>query len=214
MVPLFVRLSGARVVSVGAGPVATSKLLPLVEAGARVDVVAPEATPALQEAAATGLLEWEQRAWREDDLTGAVLVIAGTADPAINAAVAAAAEARCTLCVRVDSEGEGTADLGAAVRRGSLTLAVSTSGRAPALARQVRRELEASYGPEWGDAVELYAAVREDPDVRAMLAPLSDDERRRRWRAIPLTDILRTLRTGRFSDAKRAVTACLSSSSD
>jgi precorrin-2 dehydrogenase len=214
MVPLFVRLAGARVVVVGAGPVAEAKLLPLVDAGASVSVVAPEATSALEQAAAEGRLRWEPRAWCEDDLEGAVLVIAGTGDPGVNAAVAAAAERRGTFCVRVDREGAGSADFGAVVRRGSLTMAVSTSGRAPALARQVRRHLDDAYGPEWGAAVDLYAALREDPEVQAALAPLSDEERRQRWRAIPLADILKTLRTGRFSDAKRAATACLSSSSD
>jgi siroheme synthase-like protein len=214
MVPLFVRLDGARVVGVGAGPIAAAKLLPLVEAGALVAVVAPAASTEVREAAAAGRLSWAARAWCDDDLDGAVLVVAGTSDAAVNTAVAAAAAARGTLCVRVDREGDGSADLGAVVRRGSLTLAVSTAGRAPALARQIRRALEDAYGPEWGDAVELYAELREDPEVRAALAPLSDEERRRRWRAIPLPDILHLLRTSRLSDAKRAARACLSSSSD
>jgi precorrin-2 dehydrogenase/sirohydrochlorin ferrochelatase len=213
-IPLFVRLAGARVVCVGAGPVAASKVLPLAEAGAEVVVVAPEAVAAVREAAAAGRLAWHTRGWSEADLDRAHLVVAGTAAPDVNAAVAAAAAARATLCVRVDREGDGTADFAGVVRRGDLTLAVSTGGRAPALARWLRADLEERYGPEWGDAVALYAELRADPHIRSALAALDPEERRRRWRSLPLTDILRMLRTGRYPEAKRAASSCLSSSSD
>jgi precorrin-2 dehydrogenase/sirohydrochlorin ferrochelatase len=213
-VPLFLRLAGARVVCVGAGAVAGAKVLPLVDAGADVVVVAPAATQAVADAAAAGLLTWHARGWAEADLDGAYLVVAGTADAGMNAAVAAAAAARSTLCVRVDREGDGTADFAAVVRRGDLTLAVSTGGRAPALARRLRGDLQERYGPEWADAVALYGELREDARIRQALAALSSEERRRRWRSLPLTDILRMLRTGRYSEAKRAASSCLSSSSD
>jgi siroheme synthase-like protein len=213
-VPLFVRLEGARVVCVGAGPVAAGKALPLLDAGADLVVVAPDAVPEVRAAAEASRLTWRVRGWEPQDLEGALLVVAGTADPQVNAEVADAAAKHGRLCVRVDREGEGSADLASVVRRGALTLAVSTSGRAPALARRVREELEADFGPEWGEAVELYAVLRADEQVRAALAGLPDAERRARWRAIPLPDILDLLRSGRFSDAKRAASACLSSSSD
>jgi precorrin-2 dehydrogenase / sirohydrochlorin ferrochelatase len=212
-VPLFVRFAGERVVSVGAGPVATVKALPLLEAGADLVVVAPSAGPEITDAAARGLLTWHRRGWQEADLDGAVLVIAGTDDPERNAAVVRAAAARATLCVRVDRGGQGSADLASAVRRGSLTMAVSTSGQAPALARYLRTDLEGTYGPEWGELVSLFAELRGDPDLLAALDALPDTERRARWRAIPVPDILSLIRTGRRSDAKRVASACLSSSS-
>lgn len=210
---LVVRLTGARVLGVGAGPVAAAKLLPLVETGADVHVVAPEVGSALQEAADAGRLTLHRRSWAPDDLDGAVLVVAGTADPAVNAAVVAEAAARATLCVRVDREGDGSADFAATVRRGALTLAVSTGGLAPALARHVRAELDRSYGPEWGSLAALYAELRQDAAVRAVLVDLPQDERRRRWRSISVPDMLALLRNGSPAEAKRAATACLSSSS-
>lgn len=208
--PLFVRLAGARVLGVGAGPVAAAKLLPLVGEGAEVVVVAPDAVDEVAAAAAAGRLTWHRRGWEPADLDGALLVVAGTGDPLVNEAVAKEAAARATLCVRVDRDGAGSADFAGVVRRGPLTLAVSTAGRAPVLARRLRAELEAAYGPEWGDAVTLYGELRDE----VALADLPPDERRRRWRAIPVTDILALLRSGRYSDAKRAAAACLSSSSD
>jgi len=210
---LVVRLTGARILGVGAGPVAAAKLLPLLEAGAEVHVVAPDAVPAIREASEAGRLTWLRRAWAEEDVEGAVLVVAATADPAINAAVAAAAAARATLCVRVDREGDGSADLAATVRRGPLTLAVSTNGQAPAVARHLRAELDRSYGPEWGSLTSLYGALRRDPAVRAVLDRLPDEERRRRWQSISVPDMLALLREGSSAEAKRAATACLSSSS-
>ncbi|MPZ86638.1 MAG: siroheme synthase [Nitriliruptorales bacterium] len=212
-VPLFVRFDGARVVSVGAGPVAASKALPLLDAGADLVVVAPTASPDIARAAAAGRLTWHRRGFQEADLEGAVLVIAATADPERNAAVARAAADRATLCVRVDRGGQGTAALAGVVRRGALTLAVSTSDQAPALARHLRTELDGAYGPEWGELVALYAELRSDPEIADALAGLTDVQRRARWRAIPVPDILRLIRTGRHSDAKRVASACLSSSS-
>lgn len=211
--PVFVRLAGARVVSVGAGPVAAAKVLPLVEEGAAVVVVAPQAVPEIRAADAEGRLAWYERSWQPDDLDGALLVVAGTADPQVNAEVAQAAAQRSTLCVRVDARGDGSADFAGVVRRGPLTIAVSTGGRAPVLAGHLRAELEQTYGPEWGEAVALYGELRKDPRITEALAGLPADERRRRWRSIPLTDILEMLRSGRPSDAKEAASACLSSSS-
>ncbi len=209
--PLSVRLAGLPVVGVGGGAVAAAKLRPMVEGGADVTVVAPDAVPDLAE---DPRVTWLRRGWAPADLDGALLVVAGTADPGVNAAVVAAATARGTLSVRVDGEGDDAADVAAAVRRGPLTIAVSTGGAGPALSAHLRARLEEDYGPEWGELAVLYGELRRDPDVRAALSRCSPEQRRRRWRAIPVTDILRLIRSGRRVEAKRVVSACLSSSSD
>ncbi|MGH3113356.1 MAG: precorrin-2 dehydrogenase/sirohydrochlorin ferrochelatase family protein, partial [Gaiellaceae bacterium] len=77
----------------------------------------------------------------------------------------------------------GTAALPAVVRRGPLQLTVSTSGQAPTLARRLREQLEAAYGPEWGELAALLGRLRASPDVRAALEGVDPAERRRRWRA-------------------------------
>jgi uroporphyrin-III C-methyltransferase/precorrin-2 dehydrogenase/sirohydrochlorin ferrochelatase len=140
--PLFLKLAGRDVLVVGAGPIGTSKARSLVEAGARVTVVAPEATSELLELAAAGALALHARAFAEDDLDGAWLVIAA-AVPEVNRAVAAAAEARRTFVLAVDDPTSASAYGAGVVRRGGVTVAVSTDGRAPALAGLLREALEA-----------------------------------------------------------------------
>ncbi|MDP8978915.1 MAG: hypothetical protein M3N17_10170, partial [Actinomycetota bacterium] len=123
-----------------------------------------------------------------------------------------AAARRATLCVRVD--GGGTAAFPGAVRRGPLTIAVSTGGRAPVVARWLREELETAYGPEWGALVGLLGELRDHPAVRDRLDGLTDAQRRARWRSVMGTDIVSLLRSGRTDLAWEVAIACLSSSSD
>ncbi|HVU50584.1 MAG TPA: NAD(P)-dependent oxidoreductase, partial [Polyangia bacterium] len=89
--PLFLKLAGRDVLVVGAGPIGTSKARSLVEAGARVTVVAPEAEPELRELAAAGALTLQARPFADADVDGAWVVVA-SATPEVNRAVAAAAE--------------------------------------------------------------------------------------------------------------------------
>jgi uroporphyrin-III C-methyltransferase/precorrin-2 dehydrogenase/sirohydrochlorin ferrochelatase len=140
--PLFLKLAGRDVLVVGAGPIGASKARSLVEAGARVTVVAPEAEAEVRELAATGALVLHQRAFVEDDVAGAWLVVAA-ATSEVNRAVAAAAESRRTFVLAVDDPASASAYGAGVVRRGGVTVAVSTDGRAPALAGLLREALEA-----------------------------------------------------------------------
>jgi precorrin-2 dehydrogenase / sirohydrochlorin ferrochelatase len=180
-VTLTVCLEGQRVVCVGAGPVAAAKSLPFLEAGADLVVVAPDAVADIQVAAADQQLTWLRRCYQSGDLDDALLAIAATADRAVDEGISRDAATRRIFCIRVD--GEGTAALPAVVRRGPLQLAVSTSGEAPALARRLREQLEATYGPQWGELAALLGELRSRPDVSAMLQKLDPAERRYRWRA-------------------------------
>lgn len=211
-VPVMLRVAGRLVVGVGAGPVAAGKLLPLLEQGARVRAIAPVADDPIKSAAAEGLLEWQRRPYRDGDLDGAVLAVAATDVAEVNEAVAAEAERRGVPCVRVD--GGGSADLMADVRRGPLTLAVSTGGTSPALAARLREELEDNYGAEWGELAALLGELRTDPAVKAALARIPPGERRLKWRSVLDTNILTLLRAGHLQAAREVAFACLSSSSD
>jgi uroporphyrin-III C-methyltransferase/precorrin-2 dehydrogenase/sirohydrochlorin ferrochelatase len=140
--PLFLKLAGRDVLVVGAGPIGASKARSLVEAGARVTVVAPEALAEVRELAAAGALVLRERAFVDADVEGAWLVVAA-ATPNVNRAVAAAAEARRTFVLAVDDPASASAYGAGVVRRGGVTVAVSTDGRAPALAGLMREALEA-----------------------------------------------------------------------
>jgi len=137
LLPLFLTLAGRDVVLVGGGPVATSKLRALIETGARVRVIAPVVTAEIEAAG----VEMARRAFVPTDLDGAWLVVAA-ATPEVNREVAAAAEARRIFVNAVDDPANASAFLSGTVRRDGVTIAVSTSGRAPALTALLREALD------------------------------------------------------------------------
>lgn len=140
--PLFLDLRGRPVLVVGGGAVGTSKALALLAAGAAVTVVAPQASAELVAAAARGALRWAARRFVAADLDAVYLAVAATGDPAVNAEVAAAAAARCRFVNAVDDPANGSSYAASLIARGPVTLALSTAGRAPAVARLLRELLE------------------------------------------------------------------------
>jgi uroporphyrin-III C-methyltransferase / precorrin-2 dehydrogenase / sirohydrochlorin ferrochelatase len=148
LLPLFVDLSGRDVLLVGGGTVAAAKLRSLLSAGARVRVVAPEVDEAVANIGALGAapvdgsLLVERRAFAPGDLDGAWLVVAA-ATPTVNRQVAEAAESRRIFVNAVDDPANATAFQSGVVRRGGVTLAISTSGDAPALTALLREGLDA-----------------------------------------------------------------------
>lgn len=122
--PSGLRLQGRKVVVVGGGHVAQRRIPGLIAAGAAVTVVSPEVTPAIEGMVGSGEVTWIERGFEESDLDGAWYVIAATDDPAVNAAVGAAAEARHTFCVRSDDASTASAWTPAVGRHGEVTVAV------------------------------------------------------------------------------------------
>lgn len=148
--PLFLKLEGRVVLVVGAGEVAERKVTSLLEARARVRLVAPEATASLERLAAGGSLEWRRRGFEESDVEGAWLAFAATSDAATQRAVGESCSARRVFCVAVDDPPNATAYSGAVVRRPPFTVAISSTGAAPALTRLVRELVELVLpGQEW-----------------------------------------------------------------
>src|SRR4029079_17566973 len=140
--PLFLKLAGRKVLVVGGGPVAAAKVAALRDAGADIAVVAPEGEPGLAELAASGAIAIARRSFDAADLDGAWLVVAA-ATPDVNRGVAAAAESRRLFVLAVDDPSASSAYGAGTLRRGGVTVAVSTDGRAPALAGLLREGLEA-----------------------------------------------------------------------
>ncbi len=138
MYPVFLRLAGRRVLLVGGGPVAAGKLESLLAAGALVTVVAPEIRAELAQPG----VELLHRPFEEHDLDGVWWVVAA-APPDVNRAVNVAAERRRLFVNAVDDPRHATAYLGGVVRRSGVTVAISTDGRAPALAGLLREALDA-----------------------------------------------------------------------
>jgi uroporphyrin-III C-methyltransferase/precorrin-2 dehydrogenase/sirohydrochlorin ferrochelatase len=136
--PAFLDLRGRAVVVVGGGEVAASKLLGLLDAGARVTVIAPQIGDAIRTREVTVV----ERAFVPTDLDGAFWVVAA-ATPDVNREVAEAAEARGLFVNAVDDKRAATAYLGGVIRRGGVEIAISTGGAAPALAGLLREALDA-----------------------------------------------------------------------
>lgn len=154
--PVFLELRGRRVLVVGGGPVAASKLDGLLAVGARVTVVAPRVRDELRRPEVV----LHERAFEPADVDGAWFVVAA-APPAVNREVSQAAEARGVFVNAVDDADHASAYLGGVLRRAGVTVAVSTEGRAPALAGLLREGLEALLPDDLGRWVELAQARRE-----------------------------------------------------
>lgn len=167
LLPLFVKLAGRRVVVVGGGAMAAVRVRQLVEAGALVTVVAPEVRSEIEPGAAAVL----RRPFRPEDLDGAwYAVAAATAE--VNREVAAAAEVRRILLNAVDDPSQATTYAAATVRRGSVTLAISSGGLAPALSGLLREGLEAVLPEDLGSWARIAAAER--PAWRRGRVPMED----------------------------------------
>ena len=135
--PVFLRFDGRRVVVVGAGAVAASKIPALLAAGADVTVVAPDVSSVIDRSRVRVV----QRAFQDGDLDGAWFVTAA-ATPAVNRAVREAAETRGVFVNAVDDPANATAYLGGTIARGGVTVAFSTAGQAPALAGLLREAFD------------------------------------------------------------------------
>lgn len=135
--PVFLKLAGKRVLLVGGGTVAAAKLEGLLAAEAAVTVVAPQINAAMEKPGVT----LHRRAFEAADLDGVWWVVAA-APPEVNRAVQAAAENRQLFVNAVDDPAHATAYLGGVVRRDDVTIAISTGGRAPALAGLLREGLD------------------------------------------------------------------------
>jgi uroporphyrin-III C-methyltransferase/precorrin-2 dehydrogenase/sirohydrochlorin ferrochelatase len=164
--PLALRLDGRRVLVVGGGAVATRRVPALLAAGALVEVVAPELTPALRAHADAGRLGWRSRRFEPSDLDGVWLVQVAVDDPAAAGQVSTAAAERRIFCVRADDRAAATAWTPAVTRHGAVTVAVTDDGdrrRALAVRDFVAAALEAVPAVEPVPAVGQVALVGAGP---------------------------------------------------
>ena len=155
--PICLNVEGWECVVVGGGEVAARRAQALVEAGARVRAVAPWFCRLFRDLVGVERLE---REYDESLLLGARLVIAATDRKEVNAAVSRHARRMNILVNVVDEPGLSDFIVPAVVRRGRMALAISTGGAFPALAGALRRELEETYPPGWGELVELLGWAR------------------------------------------------------
>ena len=144
--PIFLKLDGKRCLVVGAGKVGEAKIAGLIQTGARVHVVALQASQAVHEWAKAGKIVLELRAYVPADFEGASLAVIATSNPQLNKSIYQEAQRRGILCNVVDVPEYCDFYYPAVVRRGDLQIAISTNGQSPSLAQKLRQQLERQFG--------------------------------------------------------------------
>lgn len=198
--PVGLVVAGKRCVVVGGGQVAARKVAGLTAAGAAVAVVAPSICDDIRAGSAV-LVE---RAYRTGDLDGAWLAIAATDDPAVNGQVHADGLAARVWVNAADDPAACSFTLPAVVRRGPVSVAVSTGGHSPALAGWLRDRIAEGLGPEIGALAELLSEARDELQASGRSTEGLD------WRRALDSDMLELIRTGRLAQARERLQACLS----
>jgi precorrin-2 dehydrogenase / sirohydrochlorin ferrochelatase len=151
--PMFLKLAGRQVLVIGAGKVGEGKIAGILDTGARIRVVAREATDAVHDWARAGQLELELRSFSAQDLDGAFVAVVATASRDLNELIYRDAQLRGVLCNVVDVPEFCDFFYPAVVRRGDLQIAISTAGQSPSLAQKLRQQLEQQFGPRYADWV-------------------------------------------------------------
>lgn len=194
-VPVMLNCRGRLCLIVGGGKVAERKAVTLLNAGAVVHIVSPLLrSEKLQRLESEKTLRWTKRKYQSDDLIGAFMVHAATDDSELNLQIAEDAD-RLGVLVNVASNGEaGTFINPTVLRRGRLTLAVSTSGAGPMAAREIRDELEDQFGPEYEDYLDFLYKMRSI--IREEVK--SADARRRLLHKAYRMDMLGEIRRGGY----------------
>lgn len=173
--PMMLNLAGKKVVVIGGGKVAERKVKGLLEADAQIVVVSPEATDDIASLSGKGLIEWVQRPFSGADIQGALLIFATTNDRKLNQEIKDWAESHQFVTIADDPDGSDF-HVPAQVKRGRLSIAVSTNGASPMLARQIRERLELEFDARYEAYVEfLYQARKKilaevtDPSLKKKL---------------------------------------------
>lgn len=195
--PIFLNVRGKRCVVVGGGKVALRKVKVLLEHGANVEVVSPALCPELSQLAASKMISVLHKEYEPGDLKGALIAMAATAESNANQKVADEARRQKILVNVASSLEQSDFILPSYLSRGDLTIAVSTAGRSPALARKVRTRLEQDFGEEYASLTGLIEEVRSELKKRAVV--VSDND----WqKALDLDLLIELLRTGQREKAR------------
>ena len=198
--PVFLNVKGRHCTVIGGGQVALRKVTTLLEDGAKVTVISPDLCPELTNLSKKTEISVIHREYRKGDLEGAFVAIAATDSSIINQQVAAEAREKSVLVNVVDDAGYSDFIAPSIVRRGEITIAISTSGQSPALARKLRTKLEKEFGEEYARLGRLLGEVRAEAKKQNIVVDGDG------WQeAIDLDRILEHLRKGEEEKAKQTL---------
>lgn len=158
--PVYLNLAGKRCVIFGGGTIAQGKITALRQAGASITIISPDATPGIQRAAQRGDVEWVQRKYQPGDLEGAFIAVAATNVWHVNREIYEEAERLGVLLNVVDDPDLCSFIAPSIVKRDPVTLAISTGGASPALARKMRETFAEDPNLRWADLADVLARAR------------------------------------------------------
>lgn len=203
--PVYLNLKGRRCVIVGGGTVAEGKIARLLDSGADIRVVSPDATAGIRQFADDGAVHWEQRRYQEGDLDGAFIAIAATNVREVNRRIFEEAEQRGVMLNAVDDPPNCSFIAPSIVQRGPVTLAISTSGVSPALARKLRESLQTSDALAWADLSGVMAVARSHLREEGLLTSIDPQ----RWQCCITPQLLAMVQEGKQAEAAEALIAGL-----
>ena len=201
--PVYLNLAGKRCVIIGGGVIAQGKIGGLLQAGCRITVVSPEVTPGIRQAAQRGDIVWLERTYRPGDLEGAFIGVAATNVWHINREIYEEAERLGVLLNVVDDPDLCSFIAPSVVKREPVTLAISTGGASPALARKLRETLAQAEALEWADLADVLAQARRVVKERRLAI---DPER---WQCCITRELLEMAQEGRSEEALATLLAQL-----
>jgi precorrin-2 dehydrogenase/sirohydrochlorin ferrochelatase len=158
--PISLDIRSRNCIVIGGGKVAARKVKSLLASHGKVTVISPELDDELVPLAGNDSIKWLKRGYRQGDLAGAFLAIAATDDVTVQEAVHREAEAHNLLVNVADVPKWCNFILPATVRRGDLTISVSTAGKSPALAKQLRKNLERQYTDDYDLLLRVLGRLR------------------------------------------------------
>lgn len=176
--PIFLDVTGRKCLVIGGGDIAHRKVISLLEAGAEVMMVSPTVTEALAALVRQGLIRHERREYAASDMEGAAVVYAATDNIGLHQRLYEEAAGSGIPINVADVPALCTFIAPAVLTRGSLKIAVSTSGASPSMAKRIVEQLERLFGPEYGVVLEVMRAARRhlktvEPNMHARAMKLS-----------------------------------------
>lgn len=194
--PIFVEMKDRRCLVIGGGAVAERKIAALLDAGATVTVVSPDVTETIARWSKSKLIHFVARRYQSGDLAGLELAFVATSDSDVNAATFAEGRERGVWVNSADDPAHCDFILPSVLRRGDLTVAVSSGGGSPALARTIREELELYLSQEYEQLARLAAEARAEVHKRSLEVPFET------WRRALSGDVRQLLLRGEVARAK------------
>jgi precorrin-2 dehydrogenase/sirohydrochlorin ferrochelatase len=199
--PVYLDITNKRCIVVGGGDVAERKAERLLSFGARVTVIGKTLTPLLETMKRDGRIEHINADYDGAFISDAIMVIGATNREDINAQISRDGKHKGILVNIVDDPGRCDFILPSIMQQGDLSIAISTGGKSPALAKKLREDLETLYGPEYKVLLDVLGNLREKIVARGH----SSDENKQLFEAVVYSDILKHIKNKNWNHVKKII---------